>query len=75
MRLTSLVFAPDGATLFVGTDGGQLLVQTLRTVEAPKICEVGERVECLAITVRGYAGRCGRPGLISLSEEDQTLVN
>ncbi|KAI0032806.1 WD40-repeat-containing domain protein [Vararia minispora EC-137] len=60
-RLTSLAFAPDGATLFVGTESGQLLVQTLRAVESPKIVEVGERVESLAITRKAKSSSMDSP--------------
>jgi hypothetical protein len=52
--VTSLLFSVDGASLFIGTEDGKLLVQTLRSTEAPKIIAVGEqgcRVEGLAITV------------------------
>ena len=53
--MTSLVFSVDGASLYIGTKNGKLLLQTLRSVETPKIIAVGEqgsRVEGLAITVR-----------------------
>lgn len=52
--MTSLVFSVDGASLYIGTEDGKLLLQTLRSTEAPKIIAVGEqgcRVEGLAITV------------------------
>ena len=52
--MTSLVFSVDGASLYIGTENGKLLLQTLRSVETPKIIAVGEqgcRVEGLAITV------------------------
>ncbi|KAA1469327.1 WD40 repeat-like protein [Dentipellis sp. KUC8613] len=68
--VTSLVFSADGATLYVGTETGKLLVQTLRNVEPPKTIDIGEhgyRVESLAITkkakidttMRSFAG--GKP--------------
>ncbi|KAI0256554.1 WD40-repeat-containing domain protein [Lactifluus subvellereus] len=50
--VTSLLFSADGASLYVGTQGGKLLVQTLRSTEAPRVIAVGEqgcRVEGLAI--------------------------
>jgi protein NEDD1 len=53
--VTSLLFSADGASLYVGTGGGKLLVQTLRSTEAPNVIAVGEqgcRVEGLAIVVR-----------------------
>ena len=49
--LTSLTFSPDGATLYIGTENGALLVQTLRVVEPPKTVDLGDRVQCLAVTV------------------------
>jgi protein NEDD1 len=52
--VTSLLFSVDGASLYIGTEDGKLLVQTLRSTEPPKIIAVGEqgcRVEGLAITV------------------------
>ncbi|KZV71625.1 WD40 repeat-like protein, partial [Peniophora sp. CONT] len=48
--LTSLTFSPDGATLYVGTEGGTLLVQTLRVVESPKTVELGDSIRCLTVT-------------------------
>ena len=53
--MTSLVFSPDGATLYIGSEGGKLLVQTLRAMDAPKTVTIGEhghRIEGLAISVR-----------------------
>jgi hypothetical protein len=50
-----MVFSADGASLYVGTAGGKLLVQTLRSTEPPKVIAVGEqgcKVEGLAIVVR-----------------------
>jgi hypothetical protein len=52
--VTSLLFSVDGASLYVGTEDGKLLVQTLRSTEPPKIIAIGEqgcRVEGLAVTV------------------------
>ena len=49
--LTSLTFSPDGATLYIGTENGALLVQTLRVVEPPKTVDLGDRIQCLAVTV------------------------
>ena len=54
VSVTSLLFSVDGASLYVGTEDGNFLVQTLRSTEAPRIIAVGEqgcRVEGLAITV------------------------
>jgi protein NEDD1 len=54
VRVTSLLFSVDGASLYIGTEDGKLLLQTLRSTEAPKIILVGEqgcRVEGLAVTV------------------------
>ncbi|KAH9060004.1 WD40-repeat-containing domain protein [Lactarius vividus] len=54
ITVTSLLFSNDGATLYVGTEDGNLLVQTLRSTEAPKTIAVGDqgcRVEGLAIAV------------------------
>ena len=52
--VTSLLFSVDGASLYIGTEDGKLLVQTLRSTEPPKMIAVGEqgcRVEGLAVTV------------------------
>ncbi|KAI9446592.1 hypothetical protein H4582DRAFT_1906781, partial [Lactarius indigo] len=52
ITVTSLLFSNDGATLYVGTEDGDLLVQTLRSTETPKTIAVGDqgcRVEGLAI--------------------------
>ena len=57
VTVTSLLFSNDGATLYVGTEDGDLLVQTLRSTETPKTITVGEqgcRVEGLAIAVRTW---------------------
>jgi protein NEDD1 len=54
VSVTSLLFSVDGASLYIGTEDGKLLVQTLRSTEPPKTIAVGEqgcRVEGLAITV------------------------
>jgi protein NEDD1 len=54
VSVTSLLFSVDGASLYVGTEDGKLLLQTLRSTETPKIIAVGEqgcRVEGLAVTV------------------------
>ena len=60
--MTSLLFSVDGASLYVGTEDGKLLLQTLRSTEAPKIIAVGEqgcRVEGLAVTVLdSFASGC-----------------
>jgi protein NEDD1 len=61
VTVTSLLFSADGASLYIGTEDGKLLLQTLRSMEAPKVITVGEqgcRVEGLAIAVR--------PSLLSL---------
>ena len=55
ITVTSLLFSNDGATLYVGTEAGDLLVQSLRSTETPKTIAVGDqgcRVEGLAIAVR-----------------------
>ncbi len=52
--VTSLLFSVDGASLYIGTEDGKLLVQTLRSTDPPKIIAVGEQgcgVEGLAVTV------------------------
>ncbi|KAH9079276.1 WD40-repeat-containing domain protein [Lactarius deliciosus] len=52
ITVTSLLFSNDGATLYVGTEDGDLLVQTLRSKDTPKTIAVGDqgcRVEGLAI--------------------------
>ncbi|KAF8503702.1 hypothetical protein F5888DRAFT_1664297 [Russula emetica] len=53
VSVTSLLFSVDGASLYIGTEDGKLLVQTLRSTEPPKIIAVGEhgcRVKGLAVT-------------------------
>ncbi|KAI0053974.1 WD40 repeat-like protein [Auriscalpium vulgare] len=49
VAVTSLVFSVDGASLYVGTETGKVLVQTLRSMEAPKSILVGGCVQALAI--------------------------
>ena len=55
-RITSLVFSPEGAAMYIGTDGGSLLVVDLRSLEKPpksiSASRIGSRVECLVIQVR-----------------------
>jgi len=61
VTVTSLLFSVDGATLYIGTEDGKLLLQTLRSTEAPRVIAVGERgcrVEGLAITVRSPLPSC-----------------
>ena len=41
VNVTSLLFSVDGASLYVGAENGTLLLQTLRSTEAPKIIAVG----------------------------------
>ena len=54
--ITSLVFSPEGAAMYIGTDGGSLLVADLRSLEKPPksitASRIGSRVECLVIQVR-----------------------
>lgn len=54
-RVTSLVFSPEGAAMYIGTDSGNLLVVDLRSLEKPpksiSASGIGSRVECLAIQV------------------------
>jgi protein NEDD1 len=77
VNVTSLLFSVDGASLYVGADNGKLLLQTLRSTEAPKIIAVGEpgcRVEGLAITVRNLVpSRLRRSHVFCHAEKDQTL--
>lgn len=61
VTVTSLLFSVDGATLYIGTEDSKLLLQTLRSTEAPRVVAVGEqgcRVEGLAITVRTPLPSC-----------------
>jgi protein NEDD1 len=55
-RLTSLVFSPEGAALYVGTDDGKLLILDLRALDKPPkeivVNEGGQRVVCVAVQVR-----------------------
>lgn len=54
-RITSLVFSPEGAAMYIGTDGGDLLVVNLRSLDKqPKSIPasgIGSRVECLVVQV------------------------
>jgi len=54
-RITSLVFSPEGAAMYVGTDGGSLLVIDLRSLDKPpkhiSASGIGSRVECLVVQV------------------------
>ena len=54
-RITSLVFSPEGAAMYIGTDGGNLLVVDLRSLDKqPKSISasgIGSRVECLVVQV------------------------
>jgi len=54
-RITSLVFSPEGAAMYIGTDGGNLLVLDLRSLDKPpksiSASGIGSRVECLAVQV------------------------
>ena len=62
VSVTSLLFSVDGASLYVGTEDGKLLLQTLRSTEAPKIIAVGGlgcRVEGLAVTVLDFSASGG----------------
>jgi len=55
-RITSLVFSPEGAAMYIGTDGGKLLVVDLRSLDkTPKSISaggIGNPVECLVVQVR-----------------------
>ena len=55
-RVTSLAFSPEGAAIYVGTDGGNLLVVDLRSLGKPpksiSASGIGSRVECLVVQVR-----------------------
>jgi hypothetical protein len=73
--VTSLLFSNDGATLYVGTEDGDLLVQSLRSTETPKSIAVGDqgcRVEGLAIAVRRWFPN-SRGSHYSPIEKEQTL--
>ncbi|KAF8275173.1 WD40-repeat-containing domain protein [Lactarius quietus] len=53
ITVTSLLFSNDGATLYIGTEDGDLLVQSLRSTDTLKTIAVGDqgcRVEGLAIS-------------------------
>lgn len=54
-RITSLVFSPEGAGMYIGTDGGDLLVVDLRSLDKPpksiSASGIGSRVECLIVQV------------------------
>jgi protein NEDD1 len=68
--VTSLLFSVDGASLYIGTKDGRLLLQTLRSTEAPKAIAVGEqgcKVEGLAITARTSFLGWGAPISYSLT--------
>lgn len=75
--MTSLLFSVDGASLYIGTKDGKLLLQTLRSTEAPKAIAVGEqgcRVEGLAITARtSFLGWGRQSHTFSHVEKEQAL--
>lgn len=53
--LTSLVFSPEGAAIYVGTEDGRILFLDLRALDKPpkevSVSGSAERVVCLAIQV------------------------
>ena len=50
--LTSLVFSPEGAAIYAGTEDGRVLLLDLRALDKPpkeiSVSESGERIECMA---------------------------
>ena len=74
--MTSLLFSNEGSTLYVGTEDGDLLVQSLRSTETTKTIAVGDqgcRVEGLAIAVRTWFPNMMRVSSYSPVEKEQTL--
>lgn len=54
-RLLSLVFSPEGAALYAGTDNGKLLILDLRALDKPaKSIDVGGPVVCISVQVGHY---------------------
>ncbi|KAH9951862.1 YVTN repeat-like/Quino protein amine dehydrogenase [Amylocystis lapponica] len=51
--LTSLVFSPEGATLYAGTENGKLFVQDLRSLDKPPksitVSSTGDRVVSISV--------------------------
>ncbi|KAF9817801.1 hypothetical protein IEO21_03143 [Rhodonia placenta] len=51
--LTALVFSPEGATLYAGTENGKVMVQDLRALDKPPrsitVSEKGDRVVAMSI--------------------------
>ena len=72
-RITSLVFSPEGAAMYIGTDGGNLLVVDLRSLDKPpksiSASEIGSRVECLVVQVRRSSRLNPEPYLIGMSRQ------
>ena len=74
--MTSLLFSVDGASLYIGTEDGELLVQTLRSTEPPKVIAVGQqgcRVEGLAVTVFNSFAASGVHRSYFYTEKEQAL--
>ncbi|KAF9652903.1 WD40 repeat-like protein [Thelephora ganbajun] len=55
-RVTSLVFSPEGAAMYIGTDAGNLLVVDLRSLDKPpksvSASGIGSRIECLVVQAK-----------------------
>ena len=61
-RLTSLVFSPEGAALYGGTEDGQVLVLDLRALDKPPKCistnSDNEPIICMAVQVSPTQQAC-----------------
>lgn len=73
-RITSLVFSPEGAAMYVGTDDGNLLVVDLRSLDKPpkpiSASGIGSRIECLVVQVC-FLSHSTRSKLNSMSRQSR----
>ncbi|GJE90794.1 WD40-repeat-containing domain protein [Phanerochaete sordida] len=71
-RLSSLVFSPEGAALYAGTDEGKLLILDLRALDKPpKSIDVGAPVVCMSVQRKlkpSESPARPRPGVTTLSK-------
>lgn len=55
---TTIGFSPEGASIYVGTENGKLLVQDLRALDKPPksfiVSELGHSIDTLAVQVGLY---------------------
>lgn len=55
ITVTSLVFSPEGASLYAGTEDGKILMLDLRGLDKPPKCiivsETGQKIVSMAVQV------------------------